>query len=468
MTDTRRLALPLNRPQYVPAPEVLVSALVWGLGKWTYPNDETQGSRFRGRGPTKAGIVNTAPESTGEIATFAGALRKSGLQTEAQDSILVEAVIRGVTGVTSQKAKAFPVSPMTTHLALGQTLRGVLGANNPPDLGGVLESMFALGAPSGSVDAQPSPMASMWVDAATSRVRADPVLRAIDTAMANSMGLTVLSTERPSVDRSSHASWVGHLEETPFGWLRSNWAKLTSSEWVEALPPRVWTDWCTTLLRMGMAFGYLFENRWYETVGRSILSDEDMVISVLGSSAPLLVWPGARLPISSRNVKPEIRRVVGNGVLVRTQLLQHFGTDFGRVDLDEALTSLRRDGAARQGLREAMSGREWPGSCKNMYETILYSLQQRDSAAEVDFYGLLRQRGNRYSVIQPGTEWIAVVASLACDEPGGETHLGNVLLSLAQLGLRPELMEVVKALEAAGLAQGSADADHGVRVRSAY
>lgn len=469
MNDSVPLALPLNRPQYFPASEVLLSSLVWGLGNWSYSSEQIHGSRFQRRGPSKPGIEETAPESTEDLAAFADALRSNGLQTDASDALLVASVINGVTGVTSQKSKAIPASPMTTHLALSQSLRGVLGVNNPPDIGGILESMFALGGPGRLASSRRSPMAAMWVQAATQRMQNDPLLAAGDAAMAQSLDLTTKADGGTSVDRSNHAVWSSHLRESPFGWLHDNWSKLTSPEWVDALPPRVWTDWCTTLLRMGMAFGYLFENQWFEAVGRSVLGENDAAPSqMLNFSRPLLLWSGARLPVSSRNVKPEIRKVVAKGALVRAQLQQHFGKGFNQVSLDRALTVARNDRNLKQGVRDAMSGRSWPGACKNMYETILYSLQQRDSSAEVDYYGLLRQRGQRYSVIQPGTEWIAVVASLACDEPGGETHVGKVLMSLDQLGLKPELMEIVKALESAGLAQGSADADHGVRVRSAY
>lgn len=461
------LSLPLKRPQYVPAPEVLVSALVWGTGHWAYGDDAIQASRFRGVSAAKPDVLTTAPEDVQEVSDFAGHLRDGGMQTEASDTTLVEAFVNGITGVKSQKAKSVPVSPMTTQLALAQSVRGALGAKNPPDVGGILESMFVLGHNSDSTDTSDS-MAGMWVAAADRRLADDPVLRAVDRAMAAASGLVAPAEDPVSQDRVGHSVWAGRLHDTPFGWLHDHWRKITSPEWVDALPPRVWIDWCSTLLRMGIAFGYLFENRWYEAVGRSILTEEDVPPAVLTSGSPLLLWPGSRLPVSSRNVKPEMRRVVANGVLARAVLNEHFDKDFARIALGDALDDVRGDRHVKQSMREALGGRAWPGACKNMYETILYSVQQRVASTEADYYGLLRQHGNRYSVVQPGTEWIAVMASLACDHPGGETHIGKVLSTLAQLGLHPELMELVKALEGAGLAQGSADADHGVRVRSAY
>lgn len=461
------LALPLNRPQYVPTPEALVSALVWGTGRWEISDPEVLALRFRGRGDPKKGTEGTAPEGSAEIQSFAAALRTNGLTTEADDTLLVQALVNGITGVASPKGKAIPASPMTPHTALAQDLRGVLGANNPPDMGGILEAMFVMGSP-GAQDGAEQTMGARWIGAANYRANSDPVLRVLDQTVAASIPVAAQDSPRASSRTVEGGNWAGNLSETPFGWLRDSWVKLTSREWVEALPPRVWTDWCTTVLRMAVGFGYLYENRWYDEIGRAILAGTEVSAKSLTTPSALLPWPGARLPVDSRNVKPEIRRLVRSGVMVRTILSNHFERDFLEMTVTEGVEALRSQPSVKDAMREDLSGRDWPGTCKNMYETILYALQQRDAKSGADFYGLLRPHGMRYSVIQPGTEWVAVIASLACDAPGGETNVGNVLRNLARLGLRPELAETVKTLEAAGLAQGSADADHGVRVRSAY
>ena len=70
--------------------------------------------------------------------------------------------------------------------------------------------------------------------------------------------------------------------------------------------------------------------------------------------------------------------------------------------------------------------------------------------------------------VDPGTEWIAVVASLACGAPGQESNVRNVMDSLAELGMQPELNDLIALLERAGLARGSADADQAVIVHSAF
>lgn len=46
--------------------------------------------------------------------------------------------------------------------------------------------------------------------------------------------------------------------------------------------------------------------------------------------------------------------------------------------------------------------------------------------------------------------------------------MGRVLLGLDELGIRPGLADLIRLLEKAGLARGSADADQGVIVQSAF
>ena len=61
-----------------------------------------------------------------------------------------------------------------------------------------------------------------------------------------------------------------------------------------------------------------------------------------------------------------------------------------------------------------------------------------------------------------------MIASLACDKPGGTTTLGAVKERLNYLGLKPDNSELLHELEKAGLARGSADADEAIQVRSAF
>ncbi|XAZ32259.1 hypothetical protein AAHB34_05300 [Paenarthrobacter ureafaciens] len=142
----------------------------------------------------------------------------------------------------------------------------------------------------------------------------------------------------------------------------------------------------------------------------------------------------------------------------------------GRSELsaDDALKVMRNDEGLRKSLVRALGSKRKISSGNNTWEAIKYALKVRESFGEfADHYGLLAQN-HRYLTVEPRTEWVAVIASLSCPEPGGETDVGRVLLGLDELGIRPGLADLIRLLEKAGLARGSADADQGVIVQSAF
>src|SRR4051812_25093988 len=105
---TNPLIVPLNRPQYVPIGEVLVSeiarrALSWAsgeVGRESGADDEPSDStkpyagitdpnaprRFTARQNGKG--VSVAPSTAEQATWFASALRQAGLQTDAPDIVL--------------------------------------------------------------------------------------------------------------------------------------------------------------------------------------------------------------------------------------------------------------------------------------------------------------------------------------------------------------------------------------------
>lgn len=465
MTKTSQVIIPLIRPQYVPSSELLVSSIVHRHFTNRAKTAGSKGYRFLSQGPAPA-VEITGPDTQPERIELAERLTSLGARTLASKEDLANATIDAVTGVSTASGKAIPASPLTPYLALAQDLGGSLNASNPPDIGQALESMYVMGRECPDETSRQS-MGELWLKAAEVRLAQDPVLNVIDGALSQLDPLSSFERhDKPSA--LAAGGWAGRFPNSPFGWLNAHWRSLTSPSWVEALPPRVWTDWSTMVLRTGLAFGYLWEAKWYESIGRALMRTEPITALPTTDKENLLPWPPSRLPVKARNVKGEIRQLVSRGVQVREVLLEGLGRD-ALPDPVESLEDLRNNPEARIAVREALSSQSTTRSSKNTYETVIYSLQQRSKdAASTDYYGFLRHHGTRYSVVAPGTEWIAVIASLACSGPGGETNVGRLMSSLEQLGLRPELQEIVRALESAGLAEGSADADHGVRVRSAF
>ncbi|GAA4892273.1 hypothetical protein GCM10025789_06600 [Tessaracoccus lubricantis] len=446
------LLLPLNRPQYVPSSETLISSLAWEVLESEAGHGANSGRRYMATGARADDVAQSRPVDSDALIAFAQALVKGGLVGEAGHyELIAEGVLNSVAGVRPTKAKSRAASPMTPGLALLQDAVGMTGLRNPVNYASILETMFLLG--SDEKTGSPS-MARRWLGAALRRRETDPLLRIIDDAFIDAYG-----NYSPKDQPLPPETLRGLLPNSPFGWLHDAWVKLTSDQWVDALPPRVWVDWATTVLRMGMAFGFLWEAERYRMMVQLAAEGKDGPTQVLTEPPELLPWPASYLPVSTRSVRPAMRRRIDEGGQLRVLIADEL-----KRTQDESGDWVGSDAFLGQA-REALNDPSRPSSLKNVYETVFYSLVRRD---ESDHYGLLVRQTTNYTLVQPGTEWVAMIAGLSADGPGRPTYVGKIIAQLSRLGLRPPLPELVKLLEAAGLARGSADADHGVRVANPY
>lgn len=463
-----QIKLPLARPQYLVAPEVFISSLA-GSALQAVP---------RGARGAKTGLVyKKLPGNTNsakvlemyprdeDLLRLGNELAADGITTlHGSPMILAEAVAESVLGTRSAKGKTQSASPMSKSLALVQDLRGLLNTNSPPDLGKILESLYVLGAP--SIDSEKG-AASRLLEALQRRTEKDALLRAIDRAYEASLFGGPITSRAPSIGKLSN-EWVGLLDDTPFRWFHEKWNALTSKEWVDALPARVWVDWAATVLRLALGMGYLWEASWYEALKKEVLQDTDPSWrSVRSSMSPALSWNAASLQPSMRDVHSPMRRKIIRGYALQKVIDDWLGENTNpETTFETAIQKMRRDETFRSILVTASNT---PTNVKsNAFEAVKYSLSTREASGPfADYYGLLRKRGN-YLVPEPGTEWVAVVASLACDGPGGKCDVSSVLSDLVALGARPEMTDLIDLLEQAGLARGSADADQGVIVQSAF
>lgn len=470
----RHIILPLNRPQYVSVPEAMISALAWRLFTIDFAEDKNASNGVASKPlallyqnsqkPSKTlHKVSTRPEKA-KVAKLGELLHQAGLETSADFELLGNAVANSIAGIRSEKGGGQPASPLSPGLALMQNMRGLQGTKNPPDLGKIIESLFALG----DNQNDPSPSAAgLWLQAAERRLSNDPLVRAID----QSLEMAVFGQERiaksdPGAQQAEE--WRGLFPGTPFTWFCKTWKTLTKDEWVDALPARIWVDWATTVLRLGLGLGYLWEAAWYENIARQVLSRSIRSWQELidGVSEPL-PWRSNQASVSVRDVAPIILWRLHRGDQIRA-LLDDWISDHEAEDWELAtvLTRMGEDNSLRSSLTEALGSRKQ--SRANVWEAVKYALMTRDSSGPfADYYGVLKSRG-RYLLVDPGTEWTAVVASLSCPGPGEYCNVGTVLRNLSILGLRPELGDLIDLLERAGMARGSADADHAVLVQSAF
>lgn len=468
--DAKKMLLPLLRPQYVAVPEALITALAWRVFDVKVepdPSGRQVGLLFRTNPKQTKTLAIRATEPEGErLRAFGEALRKEGLKTSGDPITLARAVSNSIAGVRAGKSGSQPASPITPAFALLQNMRGLQGAKNPPDFAEIIESLYRMGLPAGTNSAG---AAQLWLAAAEHRMETDPLAGALDRAV--DAALLDGARQRRIADRTQRAEpWQGLFANTPFEWFASSWNRLNDPLWVEALPARVWVDWATTVLRLAVGLGFLWEAAWYEAVAREVLRLKSPTWDgVKASVASPLPWKSSRAGLGIRDVAPLLGLRVHRGEQIRG-LLSEWLEDNGKPDEDftSALHRMHADEKFCDRLVEALGSRRRTASGGNLWEAVKYALKTRENSGPfADYYGLLQSNG-RFLTVDPGTEWMAVVASLACPGPGKPTDVGAVLASLGQLGVRPELADLIALLERAGLARGSADADQGVVVQSAF
>lgn len=450
----------LNRPEYVASPEALLTSLAWGDQEALQADGSSVALTYdrEGGGGSSRNLV--ARRTRTPFVAALETLGATGTDIERRERpYFADAVANSLVGVVSAKSQVRAAIPITPAVGRLQNIHGLMGKANPPSFDVILEQIYALGGGS-----HPS-CTSSWSTASALRIQSDPLIGLFDEAAAAAVEVQPRSAKG---DVPGVRPGEGPLTAGPCVWMAQNWDELCREEWVQSLPTRVWTDWATTILRMGVAFSFLWEAQWFLALGRALLETGQ------GGSSPqvprdLIRWAVSTSDDGQRNVAPELKSVIERGNASRAWLSELRG-EVGDQPLGEVRRMLHEPSrsAHREELREAIQVRR-RGSANNVWEAVKYSLVYREvNGPNADHYGLLRSVNNRSLYLDPGTEFLAMVASLAVSRPGGEGNVGQVMDSLAGLGIRPRLSELVDRLELAGLAHGSADADQGVSVSSAF
>lgn len=467
--------IPLNRPEYISYPEGFLSALAWSAFKVEKSPVASAGKklglRFHVVLETKntgnIEIHETEPKA-GLLTEFEAALAKFGLESTEINSGLGQAILQSVRGTASLKGKFVPASPLTPALSLMQNSVGLQGKKNPPDLAEILETMYDLG--SGSTSGRS--LASSLADAQKLRLDQDPILRAIDSALSEVVWGAV-SRDQGAANRTLKGqSLAPFLTESPFFWFAQSWDQITSPEWVEALPARVWVDWATTILRAAYALGFLWETTWYEALAREILSCNDekklTIEGILSRQEPPLSWRANNASAEIRDLSSKLKWRCFRSVEIRKALDTWItANSAGSLPLEQVGDLMRSDEKLIKKLVSSlnMDRNSDSGPGKNLWEAIRYTLVSREAG---DHYGFFKSSGKRYLFAEPGLEWAAVMASLVSSRPGDTTNVGLVADALAKMGASPDPKDLIVLLEKSGLARGAADADLGVQVETAY
>lgn len=465
------MILPLPRPQYVAVPEGFITAIAWRAftaGELKNDSGKKVALRFRGTEAVTKTLEYRITEPKGELLTsFGETVQSDGINTMLPPNQLGESIVNSVLGVKSDKGKFQPASPLSPSWAMMQNMSGIQGSENPPDLAEILETIFELGLNQEEKADDHQSVTSLWLEAVKTRLDSDKLLKILDFAADQSIS----EIQRTSLDpqRSSKAiGWEGLFPNSPFVWFRETWKTLTSSDWVEALPARVWVDWATTVLRQAYAMAYLFEVTWYDALARSILkSSENTWEDLLLEMDDWFPWKPSNSGIEIRDVSSNLKWKSLRGVEIREILDEWLkATSNGEESFESVHRAMHSDAELRNKLAIALGSRR---ENKNLWEAIRYSLITRETQGPyADHFGLLKSRGSRFLIADPGTEWITVISSLTSSKPSSTTNVGKVTENLKKLGACPEPQDLIQLLELAGLARGSADADQGVAVETAY
>ena len=463
----------MNRPEYAALPETYISALVWN--RYAIASKDDAGARRkpaivyrkrRGKS-SKLEFYETDPIK-GSMENWVKALNNSDIEVDDDDQHLGTATAKAICGIYVTEATSQAAVPVTPNIALLQDRFGMMSKQNPADIGMITEQLFAIG----QVSDSPHPSktaADLWVIANEYRMQHDSLLKGLNDAA------TVLFPF-PVISREQHFGQLkpvdfGNWDRTPFHWFLDSWKKLTSEQWVLALPARVWVDWATTVLRLAYGLGFLYESLWFEQIARKILAGEDMRMqTLLRGIDEVLPWAPRNAPQSIRNVAAQINRPVKRAQSARKEIVNWLNQNpIEKLTYDEATKLMKSDADLKSRLELALKSRS--ENSKNTTEAIRYSLLTRETVGEnADLYGLLRSVGpsKRVIIVDPAPDWITVVASLCCPKPGTSVALGQIQKSLHQMGLKPTRDDLVSLLERAGMSRGSADADQGLLVQSAY
>ena len=239
-----------------------------------------------------------------------------------------------------------------------------------------------------------------------------------------------------------------------------------------------------------MGTGFLWEMHFYSSLLHGLLEEDrnstDVANAALSNSNGLLIWDD-RATTSSRDVASYIKRLVSNGSCCMSLIAnlnsknetlkpKHFAREKeGLVQWVDAARSIldspdnTGEGTTWRSSLAAGLARGPSSGSGNTYETIRYALLCRDPFGKnADYYGLMRKRGTRYTVVSPSTEWLVVIASLAAAMPGDEVHLEDVIQALDRMGLKPDYTTLINEVERAGLGRGSHDADEAISIATAF
>lgn len=482
----------LPRPQYPSTPEILLSSLMWGLhNRMTDQRPVQDGIVFKLSTSKKgnSGIKETVPKTDEDWAKMASVIEGIfHLSSVDVAEIAAKTIVGNLIGNSPAKANSMPAIPLSLTMSMMQNARGSQGAKNPPNFFQIIEVMYALGGGTKGAASQllrayqhlASQKRETWLEVLSDSLAPEVVLDAVQQLRAGWEPVEgqAISPLQPT--------WLANWK-TPFHWFAASWDALMEGSWIDVMPRRRWIDWCSCVLRTSLGMGYVFEMNFYFHLVLALANDKpekEVLDELRGDRDPFFEWDSFA-SVSSRDVSTKIKKLCERGIACR-DFLHHVITseefdcpspkkyrmhEDGLVEwIKEARVWFANTGPDQidQLLRDAISGRA-NSSAKNVKETIVYSLLDRGTPGlGSDLYSLLKRRGSRYTIVEPGQDWFVVLSSLCAKEAGRTVRLADVIDSLHDLGVAAGHNTLIRQLERVGLARTSHDADDAIEVQAAF
>jgi hypothetical protein len=390
---------------------------------------------------------------------------------------LEDAVLDAFRGAIPQKALSYPALPLVQAACFLQNAKGVKGKQGPANYAQIIEQMYNLGTSEPILTGA----AEKWYSI-LAEPEVNPLFMGLEnlaTSMVPAKDGTFGPVPLRQVTRITgippRPSWLNEAL-TPFTWFHQAWNIFCTPAWRDALPRRRWCDWAACIIRTAMGMGYLWEAQLFRDLCEYLAMASPQQPYLLPINRELLKWTARSEAISTRDVNRSVRLVISAGHAARAQFMAFYESalnanpELAQAPLEDILSAVRHEMVSSESnpFSEILSESKRTDG-PNTWETVVYSLQCRaETGSEADFYSLLTRRSRRFLVVEPGPEWMVVLASLTAGAPGRSTTLGQVKRSLAMLGLYPSRETLVQELEQAGLAGSSHDADDALEVVSAF
>lgn len=481
--------LSLPRPEYAKQTELVLVDLLWrSPGTRLGAERALAGlSAVPREGQATRRLVLEKLKRTNNLVTATAPWAREAAQqgifaNPAHADLFSAAMLNSVAAPRSQRDHSKTCAPVHRGSIPLQTLAGAVNKNAPPNLAKAVEVMSQLGGAghegaagtllAAALDQGGDDLPSRFFD------HVAPVVWAREGNENLPAWPGALSLTAAPAAGGDHGL-AGLCASGPQGWFWKRWNDLLdpASGWRGALPDRRFVDWATCLARTGLAMTYLWEAAAFRALRDVCLEPGEATWvqfrSMFDSPALLAISPRAT-PAAEKDIKGLLDVGLGDGYHARAAVADASEPDDLRglsLDLDggwEAAALLLHN----LGIQQKDAYRDPRQAPKTLKEFVRYLMLARVAgsagADEADLYYLARtDRGGRVWV-EPGPEWMVVVASLATGGPGGQCTLQDVMADLRLMGVSVERATLVDLLEGAGLTQDSPDADDAIVINSGF